>query len=194
MKTIVFLIAVILFPSFLALASTNDIRNVRWGMSPQEVIRAENNTTIETQEGYIQYNVTLNGLDALLIYEFAFNKLVNAMWTIRDSDFDMNSCISKYDSFKLKLTEKYGTPSVSRDIWRNDLFRDNPSQWNTALVLGQYSKVTAWTNSRTEIKFYITGKDTMPSMSLIYGSRQFKDLLKEKERQEEEARDKKEGF
>jgi hypothetical protein len=172
-----------------ASASTKDFRNCLWGMTKKAVIKAEGIT--ESALAYNDDNMmasssTIAGLSCNIIYIFAYDKLVRAKYYITESHTNNNIFIEQdYPKLKTLLSSKYGQPIDEGTDWSNDLYKDDPQDWGTALAYGHLSFHTQWETEATSIYLYLSGDNFKVTFGIEYTSKEWGNL--EKKQQDEET-------
>ena len=133
-----------------------DFKKIRWGMSKEEVKKSEGKELIVESQG-LSLKTKINGLNSYLSYIFSDNKLYSVGYTITELD------------------------KVQR---KNDLYRDAPKNWGTAISLGHLFYLTAWETGRTEIYLSLIGDNFKINFAVGYLSKESKNNI-EKRNQEE---------
>jgi hypothetical protein len=82
---------------------------------------------------YLEYETSLNGTKATVLYYFHNNALYSTLYLVYPNN---NKYINEYTSLQKLLKEKYGKPSVDRKTFNSDLYKDDPSGWETAIAIG----------------------------------------------------------
>src|SRR5262249_16391646 len=141
--------------------STADIRSVRWGMTVAQVKQAESqNPANEGSDGprkFLIYLDKLRGLEAGVAFIFISDKLVRVKYSISGKHANKTDYVGDYVRLLAALREKYGKPMKDETIWKNDLYKDDPTDWGTAVALGQLVKYAQWKAPRTNINLMLMG-------------------------------------
>lgn len=158
-------------------------RNTGWGMNFDQVRASEEMSSVEGTEetGYLAYETTLNGTDAAIVYRFHNEALYMATYLLYPNN---NQFIDEYNSLKKLLTEKYGEPLSDKKVFLDDLFRDDPSGWETAVSIGSLSYLSTWEKDETEVQLLLSGDNFESKLYIIYSS---KTLSKEADEASREA-------
>ena len=85
------------------------------------------------------------------------------------------------------MTNKYGTPAEDETLWRNNLFKDEPEQYGTALSIGHLVYYSSWNLEKTEISLFIEGDNFKVSHTLEYASKEFVDLSRTEKKKSQEG-------
>ena len=140
-------------------------RKIRWGMAKDEVIAGETLELIDTvkfetritksfgPDETAAYIGDAESKDVLIIYGFYGNCLTNAIQFFTEQYEDKSPYIEAYDLHKAELTERYGLPLESGDLWLDDGFYDNRA---TDLDAGNLSLYSTWENSITKVDLLLT--------------------------------------
>lgn len=158
-------------------------RQTTWGMSPAEVIAAEGKDPDATQDGMLFYGDTVGGSDVVAVYIFVEDKLVRAAYVSDESYTNANNYIREYRKFLDLLTQKYGAPEKEDTYWSQEMFRDNPSNYGTALQMGHAVWEASWSTSRSDVLLQLSGGNYEATLKIQYVSKGLKHL-------EEQARQK----
>jgi hypothetical protein len=160
--------------------SAQAFRNVNWGASMEEVKASEENKPDLSSEEILQYKALLAGMDVLLTYNFLpEHGLYFASYFFEEKHTNKNDFINDYKVIKSLLIEKYGNPILDKVIWENDLFKDKPQNYGTAVSAGHLKYYCKWTSGRTDIILALTGDNYEILMSLNYISLRLKSLAEE---------------
>jgi len=162
-----------------------DFRKTTWGMNQSEVMQSEEGVSKFLKDydegGRILFQGDASGIPCYIFYEFSEGKLTQtAYWfySLDKSHDDKDVYISDYFNLKEKLTKKYGNPSVNKQIWNNDLYKNDSKKWGVAISLGHSYIITRWETSVTEIGLVLSGKDNGVNLYILYTSKELKDLMK----------------
>jgi len=122
------------------------------------------------------YKTSVIGKDVFVVYFFIDNQLTRARYALAESHSNKNDFIADYKDFKKILTKKYGNPSEDESLWRNDLFKDNYSEWGTALSIGHLVFFSTWKTNNTEISIILSGENYNISCIVEYSSTNLKEI------------------
>jgi len=138
-KAIIFWGIIVLFIfslslTILAKEQVYDFRKVNWGISKEEVEKAEQGIEklLSEDEHWLGYKERVGGLECNLWYEFFHNKLVSAAYQFCKEYIDPDGYIYDYRHLRALLKGKYGEP--------NTAFSDDPTEWEE----GESSYWTWW--------------------------------------------------
>jgi hypothetical protein len=124
-------------------------------MSPEnveeiETLSIQGNQT-DDRIAYLLYSGTVGGYDTNLMYVFLDNELVSAVYQFSDVYTSSGRYLSRYESIKNILEQKYGTPENDREIWNNESakqYTDLP----TAFSLGYVQLAADFTGYKTYVQ------------------------------------------
>ena len=136
-------------------------------------------------ENLLGYETTVIGKDVFVVYFFIDNQLVSARYLLAESHTNRNDFITDYNDFKEILTKKYGKPKQDESLWKNDLYKDDYSDWGFAISLGHLTYLSSWETQDTEIINILMGDNFDISCIVEYSSKNLKEI--EKKAQEKKA-------
>jgi hypothetical protein len=149
----------------------NYFRDTRWGMSKNQVFELEGRPT-HHEKSYgletIKYRKKAIGLDCSIEFIFAGNKLIRAKYIFLKEHKHKNQYISDYKKIKDWLTEKHGMAQGSNVTWRNDLYKEDYSNWGLAVSLGHLEYGSLWKNQEVEIFLTLSGENNKLSLKAEY--------------------------
>ncbi|TYB31291.1 MAG: hypothetical protein FXF47_04990 [Candidatus Mcinerneyibacterium aminivorans] len=183
MKKYLLIFVVLIFVVGLS-AEDYDFRNVNWGMSKTEVKRREDAKLFQDKSTSLAYKTQLKNHDALLVYNFWNNKLAGSAYSIIDNYLNKNNYIEDYKELKRLLEKKYGNPSYEDIIWKNDLYKDDPSHYGMAISVGHLIYTSRWKTNSEKIVIILDGENYKVSLMIAYYSNQYaKKILKDDEKE-----------
>lgn len=188
MKTllnIVFAGFIVIFFTELSFAEEYNFRKTKWGMSITQVKSSEPLDVAKEDENLLGYETTVIGKDVFVVYFFIDNQLVSARYLLAESHTNRNDFITDYNDFKEILTKKYGKPKQDESLWKNDLYKDDYSDWGFAISLGHLTYLSSWETQDTEIINILMGDNFDISCIVEYSSKNLKEI--EKKAQEKKA-------
>lgn len=175
---------------FLFVSSVSDaqVRNIEFGMSPEEVIEAEALTDFDEEESdglyYIATEGSVGGLDTLIGYIFAEGRLFELLYGFQESYSNENRHITDFNDVDEILTDIYGDPDESITRWINDLYENDRSEWGFAVSLGHLIYVSSWKTEDMEISHTLSGNNYDSSHTIQYTSTEYsylEDQVKEQQ-------------
>jgi len=183
MKTFLISLFVLLTASALT-ADEYDFRKTRWGMSKEEVKLTEDNEPAYEESDFFGYENEIAGMDCYVIYVFTSDKLVRTKYSFIHEHANRTDYIQDYQELKEILTKKYGQPVRDDQVWKNDLYRDNSSEWGMAVAVGHLVYQVRWATESTEIIIQLAGDNFDITLAIEYRSKNLREL-EEKAKEEE---------
>ena len=165
-----------------------DFRKVRWGMTPDEVMKQEEG--LKREDGklacWLYKNVEVAGYKTQVVYQFYFNKLVLAYYQIKAKHAVENQYIDDYRSLEKVLEMKYGKPEHSYISWKRDLYKDEPDRYGFAVSIGDLVYESKWHKNtysgKTDIFLILEGSNYKIDHSIRYIAPDFKDIENERKK------------
>ena len=167
-----------------ALFSDPDFRKINWGMTKDQVKKIETAKFEQEDKGNLFYSTEVAGFKTALIYIFTGNKLTRAGYIFTQEHSNYNLFIDDFKKIDTLLIKKYGTPAQQELNWKNDLYKDSPQDWGTAVAIGQLAFYTDWQGENTYIEHDLYGDNFNLTHKILYVSQKLKDYekkIKEKE-------------
>jgi len=177
-----------------------DFRHTKWGMSMQEVKERENGEPIDkfSKGDVLIFTSTLLDEKVLVVYTFAFNKLVRAkymfakysdsLWRVFWRSFPKEKLIAGYlildfEKFKKELTEKYGEPLEERwPLYKDyhDLLKgeEGLEVLEKAIKERKAGLFAKWMTDKTNILLAVFGEEGQIQFAIDYRSRKLERLEK----------------
>ena len=85
----------------------------------------------------------------------------------------------------ITLTKKYGKPKMDfPGVWKNDLYKDDKSEWGFAVSLGHLAYGASWETSTTKIEIMLSGDNYKINLILSYFSKELEEWVKQTEEKE----------
>jgi len=170
-----------------------DFRKSKWGMSVAQVKATESNNPVvhekcEKSSTVVFYEDTIAGLQSLVVYIFAYDKLVRAKYMITEEHTNKTEYLSDYENLSSKVSEKYGKPAGEHTFWHNDLYKNDHSKWGLAISIGHLSKFTRWKTSNTNIDLSLCGDKSKVELGIEYSGRQLQSLEEKADKEEEQEK------
>jgi hypothetical protein len=171
------LICIFLFFSIVGLSNNTkyDFRKTNWGMSKEQVKATEDKKPDLEDDTLIAYKVKIDAKDFVCVYNFLEDKLYHSGYCFVGEHINENLYIDDYEELKETLTKKYGKPKTEKVIWKNDLYKNDKSEWGFAISLGDLVYVAQWETSTTIIGLYLSGDNYEIGLNLFYDSKELKE-------------------
>ena len=147
-------------------------RKAKWGMDSKSVLASEKVQPVQNADGVMTFKDRLLGKDVYAAYIFAGDVLVRGKYVLSAKHMNATDYYTEdYDGFLKALTQKYGKPIKKEVIWKNDLYKDDPSEWGTAISVGHMIAYANWTVEDTEIALIIYGDNFDVTVAVEYMSK-----------------------
>ena len=166
----------ILFFAETGMGDDTNFRQTKWGMTKEQVKSSEPLKVSEERNDILGYKSSVINKDVFIIYFFAGNQLTRARYFLAESHTNKNDFIRDYKDFKKILTKKYGPSETEDKIWKNDLYKDDYSNWGMAISLGHLVYMSTWETEDTEIAAMLLGENYDVSCVVEYTSKNLKEL------------------
>ena len=164
---------------FIFIINTNaQFRGLEWGSNKKDAISKYGKPDFEG-EGYIAYKYSLAGKSTLAGFYYLQDKLYLGAYVLTEEHTNNNAFIDDYNYFKNLLSKKYGDPEKDETYWKDDLFKDDYSNWGMAISIGHMIKYSTWNNEKTGIQCSIYGDNYDINCKIRYESIELKDWAKE---------------
>ena len=176
--SILLIVLLILVISTLALFAKEvkyDFRETTWGMSKEQVKETEDRKPDYEENAMLSYNVNIFGGNYYCFYSFSEDKLCNGGYFFMEEHTDKNLYINDYMELKGIITKEYGKPIMDEIIWKNDLYKDEKSEWGTAISVGDLEYWALWETLNTKIGLILDGVNYEISLILSYDSKELRE-------------------
>lgn len=165
-----------------------DFRKTRWGMTKEEIMKAEITNPVFDEKNAVAFSDKVADINVYVFYIFVDNVLVSASYLTNNIHSNTLEYISDYDKLFKILKEKYGEPVKDKTVWRNDLFRNDPQSWGTAVAAGHLAKSAEWDLNDTKVILGLTGDNYKIIFGVLYQGKKYKKLVEEQSKKENEAK------
>ncbi|MFZ5814447.1 MAG: copper amine oxidase N-terminal domain-containing protein [Bacillota bacterium] len=145
-------------------------RGLVWGSTPEQVKSKETATFLGAEGDNLYYTgVELDGANYAVVYRFLEGHLAAGYYILDEEFYNNNRYIDTYSSLRRLLIEKYGAPVNPVDqIWKDDLFRDSPSDWGLAVAAEDLVYRSEWQTPESTIRMVLSGKNFDISLVVAY--------------------------
>lgn len=159
-----------------------DFRSAMWEDS-KEVVKSHEVWVLEEEgENYLAYSGWLLGYKAVAIYSFATDKLIRGNYHLIKEHTNKNLYIDDYFEIQSELKAKYGR--CKEDIiWKNDLYRDDRSEYGFAVSLGHLVYQSSWHDYSSDILLLLTGDNYEIELIIQYKSHNHDKLKRSRRKQ-----------
>jgi len=152
------------------LLNGQDFRNANWGMTYSQVKSSESAKLVKESSDLLAYQTTLADFDAFVLYIFAGGKLTRTQYKIIETHTNKNDYISDYNTLKELLQKKYGNTTGDEKIWKNELYKDDLSEWGFAVSLGHLVYYATWKTAKTDVILSLSGENYEIETVIEYSS------------------------
>lgn len=147
-----------------------DFRNLKWGMTKEDVIYVEGAGARETSDNVLYYTrVREEDYPADAEYTFNDGKLVQGIFYITQNKENKSITLDDYDDLIASLTERFGEPdTIDKRFATDDLKTDDRDEMMKLVKENRFNYKTGWTVDNTEISVILFNKDNAVCIGLRY--------------------------
>jgi hypothetical protein len=135
----------------LAKEQVYDFRETTWGMSKEQVKATEDRKADYEENDVLCYKVNIFGGNYYCFYSFLEDTLYNGGYIFTEEHTNKNLYIYDYEELKVIITKEYGKPTMDEINWKNDLYKDDKSEWGMAISIGDLEYWALWETLNTKI-------------------------------------------
>jgi len=166
-------------PTLFAEEAKYDFRKTNWGMSKEQVKATEDKNPDFEVNTMLSYSVMINEKDFMCTYRFLEDKLYNSECVFIGQHTNKNNYIDDYKELKEILIKKYGKPKIEEpELWGNELYKDDKSNWGTAISEGDLAYWDQWKTPNTKIDLMLWGENYKINLSIRCESEELKEWVK----------------
>ena len=169
---------------FAFVSSNAQFRQIDWGSGYTDIVNKHGEPDLFKEDGYISYTTKLKNLDGIATFYLLEDKLYSGAYMIMEKHTNQNDYIDDYNMLKSTLIKKYGEPVTDKTLWKNDLFKDDYSDWGTAISLGHLVYGAQWLDEKNMIFCYLKGDNYKIELGIVYKSIELQDEVKESNEEE----------
>ena len=144
-------------------------------MSKEQVKAIETDKFYDETEKYVVYETKVAGFPVLLVYYFINNQCNEARYIINIEHSNLTDFVDDYKKLKGLLSKVYGSTIFDEEIWKGDLYKDDPEDYGMAIATGDLFYYSTWENDKTQITMELGGDNYKVDHFIIFYER--KDLL-----------------
>ena len=147
-----------------------DFRNLKWGMSKEDVVYAQGTGYREPDENTLYYTrVREEDYPADAEYTFEDNKLVKGIFYIFNNKEDTPVSVNDYYELADVLSERFGTPYLKDTVYANDEDKTDSLEKQAELIMQNKLQIrTAWSLNKTELRLVLFRKNGALCIGLQY--------------------------
>ena len=164
-----------------------DVRKVKWNMTIEEVKASEDFEWIEGGEdqyfSFIYVPIEFLDEESYLAYYFNMNRLHTLAYIINEEHSNPTDYWLAFKRILNALIDKYGkanTDYKGEPIWKNNLYKDDQSNWGFAISIGHMEAYANWETDNSEILLGIKGDNYDIDLRLQISAKDFQNIEKEK--------------
>jgi hypothetical protein len=136
-----------------------DFRQATWGMSNVKVKASEKQKLIREVKDTLFYEYALMGMKCVVSYIFKENQFVSGQYSIEQEHVNPALFNEDYDALKQYLKGLYGMPVSDQDVWKNETYQNDPSQWGFAVSIGFLTRYVVWKGTFAKISLQMSGEN-----------------------------------
>ena len=159
-------------------------RQTYWGMNREAVKATEGSKFARDQGALTAYEGKISNLGALIVYQFASDKLVGAAYSITEQHSNKNDYIKDYSVMRNALNDKYGSPLIDENQWKNSLYADDRENFGLAVSLGHLQYWSTWETDSTKMFLLLAGDNFKISLKLNYSSTALRPMAEAEKKKE----------
>lgn len=147
-----------------------DFRNLKWGMSKDEVINAEGTGFREPKENVMYYTrVREEGFPADAEYTFVDEKLASATFYILQNKEDKSITFEDYTSLVASFITRFDQPTISDTVFFKEEYKTNDvSQYVDLVKAGNLNLRTGWILDGIELRVVMFPKNGEACIGIQY--------------------------
>ncbi len=146
-----------------------DFRNVKWGMSQEDVKANEEHAVLLLDNGdELLYQINVDQQQFILKYTFKEGLLVEGNYIFSDLTNDHVPLMDAYNQFHDLLVEQYGESTSNSAIWTNEEYKQQPDKWELAVQNGDMSMLSNWETPTSSILLALHGTDDAVGVWVTY--------------------------
>ncbi|RDG28963.1 hypothetical protein DV872_24090 [Oceanispirochaeta sp. M1] len=163
-----------------------DFRKVKWNMTIDEVKTSESfkwEDGGDSESYYIYTEIDFLSEKSLLAYYFNENRLYQARYIVTQKHSNKTDYWRAYKRFVEALKGKYGETvenNTGEPIWKDDLYKDDPSDWGMAISVGDMLAIASWETPKTSISSIINGDNYKIDLNVYFEAKDFEKVETEK--------------
>ena len=166
--------------------SINGFRDCEWGSTKEDILEKEFADKSEPEEGIdysyaedtkrlLIFNQTVSNFDTCSVYSFDDDGgLIQGLYVLTEEHTNKTDYYTDYCTLVKVYKDKYGEPYNVDEMWKDDLYKDDPSDWGMAVAVGDVVFRTQWKdNDGNEISIVLFGDNYEIESMIGYDSYEF---------------------
>lgn len=148
-----------------------DIRNVRWGMSRDDVILSETSPIIDSDNTTLLYEDLISDYKTYVRYDFVDDSLNSVYYMFSEKYTNKERYYLAYKEIQRLYSEKYGNPMTDKEIWLNSnsvYAKKGYEDIGMAISIGDLAYLSEWETETTKIQMQVYGNNFEISLGILY--------------------------
>ena len=145
-----------------------DFRKTRWGMSREEVMKAEVDGPQFETENSVEYVRFIGDLHAQTNYKFQDDKLIRGGYYFPTEYEDKNEYIETYEHLKERMIKAKGSPVIDRVVQLDPSVEIDPEKKGQAVCDGKLIYGTQWNYPGSDIQLVFRGDGTNCYLTITF--------------------------
>ena len=157
----------------------DNFRGYKWGTSRSDIEAGEITDNMVEGIDYIYsdsrdtlaiVNGSVAGYDTFVYYTFDdSDEFVQGFYILQEEHSNKTDYYDDFCDLAELYVKKYGQPLAEKEDWKDDLFKDDPSEWGTAIAAGYVEFSKLWKDSDgNSIVMVLSGDNYEISTNILY--------------------------
>lgn len=151
-------------------ADKYSFRKTTWGMTQQQVLKAETLEPVSQNASTLIFKDELAGLKTIVTYQFINDQLVTAIYKIDKETMSNHKYIGDFYALRKLLVKKYGPPPLDDLFWNDTTYIDQKDEYGTAVAVGHLIYISRWQTSDTNVHLSLMGDNHEITLDIKYQS------------------------
>lgn len=153
-------------------------RGIPWGSSLEEVENSDFLKKYTDYEYNKDYHAILINDENLTVAQkstsaamyFGNSGLYQVAYMLSEKHSNLNSYVEDFNDVLDALTKKYGEPDDTEDDWKDDLYKDDPSDYGMAVGAGHVKFIRRWYGNDSSLTIGCIGDNFEITNVICYNS------------------------
>jgi hypothetical protein len=132
-------------------------RNIPWGLTADEVKRRMKDKPAADNDRVIVFPDRVGSLTAHCCFALAGGRFVRGQYRFAEEHANDNLFLDDFDAIDGLLSKKYGKPAENKRVWRDDLYKDDRTEWGMAVKTGRLIVYSTWKMGKVRIAHGLSG-------------------------------------
>ncbi len=160
-------------------------RGVAWGSSAAKVKTTETAPLAFEDQRAMGFQTELAGMPCRVYYIFVADQFVRGKYAFAVEHSNPNAFLHDYGILKDLLRHKYGPAREDRELWLNDLYKDDRDEWGFAISIGHLAYYAIWQSGEVSVSLYLNGDNHQISLGIDYEHTSYSKLEQEAKTQQD---------